>query len=136
MKKLSKFLETIDYDKTNNTVTNEFVALIEETCHVMIGKQLKEYIVTYGYLGYEYIEYYGVNSLQGLDADLIKQTLYLHKYFNEIKDYYVIGNIGDGKYVLVNSEDNIIIFNSDSKTLIFTNCLLEDYLIKSFKEAE
>ena len=51
---------------------------IENTIGVKIGDQLKQYLLEYGYLGFESIEFYGANEKQGLSSDIVKQTIYLH----------------------------------------------------------
>ncbi len=136
MDKLESYLKIIDFDSSRNLVTEDFIKNIESKCGVKIGIQLRKYLLKYGYLGYRFLEFYGVNSKQGLESDLVKQTLYLHKYFEITKPYYSFANEGDGEYILINSDDKVFSFDSDFKKILSKNILLEDFIIESFKQVD
>ncbi len=136
MEKLDKFLNSMEYDSTKNKVDSAFITSIEEECGVKTGKQLQEYILSYGYIGYHHVEFYGVNSTQGLESDMVKQTKYLHQYFEETSSYYAFSNEGDGEYLLINSNDEIFNFDSDTKKLTPTNKLLENFIIEYLEQIE
>ena len=78
---IKQFIAENDVDKGNALIDVKLLEQAEQTVGVRFGEELTEYLLKYGYLGYEYIELYGMNSRQGLESDMIKQTLYLHKYF-------------------------------------------------------
>lgn len=136
MEKLKNFLNTIEYDFTKNKVKSSFIPDIDKECGLKMGKQLTEYILTYGYIGYQHIEFYGVNSNQGLGSDLVQQTLYLHKYFNETLNFFAFSNEGDGEYLLIDANDRIFKFDSDTKKITPTDTLLEDFLIAYLGQIE
>lgn len=136
MDKLNDFLETREFDSTSNLVSEDFISNVQKQTNIMFGAQLKEYVLRYGYIGYKFLELYGINSKQGMNSDLIKQTLYLHQYFENTKQYYALSNEGDGEYILINSEDKIFSFDSDTKEIIPLDIKLEDYLIDTIKQIE
>ena len=45
-----------------------------------MSSQLREYLLSYGYLASGSVELYGINSRQKMDSDMIRQTRYLHEY--------------------------------------------------------
>lgn len=136
MDKLNDFLKTKEFDSTINLVSNEFINNVQSITNIKFGVQLREYILKYGYIGYKFLELYGINSKQGMNSDLIKQTLYLHQYFESTKQYYALSNEGDGEYILINSEDIIFSFDSDTNEIISLDTKLEDYLINTMKQME
>ena len=78
---------------------------------VQIGKELADYILQYGYLAFEYSELYGINSRQFLESDMVKQTIYLHSYYPETREYIAIENHGEGDYYIVDKNDYIYEFD-------------------------
>ncbi|MBP5167616.1 MAG: hypothetical protein ILP14_00225, partial [Oscillospiraceae bacterium] len=72
---------------------------------------------------------YGMNTRQGLDSELVKQTLYMHKYNPETSKMIAIENQGDGDYFLVNSEDDVFEYDTDINELQPTGKKLSEYLI-------
>lgn len=136
MDKLNDFLKNKEFDSTINLVSNEFINNVQSITNIKFGVQLREYILKYGYIGYKFLELYGINSKQGMNSDLIKQTLYLHQYFERTKQYYALANEGDGEYILINSEDKIFSFDSDTNEIISLDIKFEDYLINTMKQME
>jgi len=57
-------------------------------------KELTQYILEYGYLGYKHIELYGIDSKQKSESDMVKQTKYLNKYFPKTVGFIVLENAG------------------------------------------
>lgn len=94
--------------------------------------KLKNYLLEYGYLGFESVEFYGVNSKQGLSSDLVKQTIYLHKYFVDTSDYIAIENYGEGDYALVDSQDRVYIFQTEDNKLTMLDKTLFEYILFRF----
>ena len=66
---LEQFIEENEVDKTTNLVDESVIAEAEGQLQVTFGTQLKQYILKYGYLGYEYAELYGMNSNENLKSD-------------------------------------------------------------------
>ena len=119
-------------EHTSNLVDNETLLEIENKLGISFGKQLKEYILNYGYLAYKHIEFYGINSIQKADSDMVKQTEYLHKYYSDTKDLVALGNSGDGKYLLASSEDIVFEYYSEGNQMNDTGKLLYEYIIETF----
>ena len=63
-----------DVDFAAHLPNKELISDIEKVLEIKFGEQLKNYLLEYGYLGFESVEFYGVNSKQGLSSDLVKQT--------------------------------------------------------------
>ena len=83
---IKEFVEKNNLEKCKNLIKVEQLNNIEKEIKIKFGNELKKYILEYGYLAYEYIELYGINSKQGIESDMVKQTLYLHKYFYQWPD--------------------------------------------------
>jgi hypothetical protein len=129
---LSNYLKTVSFESTKNLITETQLSEIVSSFGIPIGSQLKNYLLSYGYLGKNEIEFYGVNSRQLFKSDLLSQTAYLHKYFVDTKPFYAIENLDDGEYALVNSSDDIILFDSENQTLSPAGIKLNDYFIRRF----
>ncbi len=136
MKKLAAYIKEHEVEYCEDRVNDEFVPKIEEVLGVKLGSFLVEYILQYGYLIYGSMELYGITKRQGLESDLIKQTEYLHKYFDKTGSFIAIENVGDGDYYLVDSSDNVFEYDSELDELIDTKKKFEDYIIGRFSEME
>lgn len=123
-------------DFTKNTITVEMLKQAEELVGVKFGTQLIEYILEYGYLGFEDIEFYGINSKQGLNSDLLDKTLNLHNYFEKTKPYIAFELISEHVYSLIDTDDNIYIYNDVENTLKPLNKKLFEYIVDRIKGDE
>ena len=77
-----------------------------------------------------------MNSRQGLESDMVKQTRYLHKYFPATFAYVALENQGEGDYYLVNSNDEVYEYFSEQGQLLKTGLTLFDYIVQRFEEAK
>ena len=130
---LEQFIEENEVDKTTNLVDESVIAEAEVQLQVTFGTQLKQYILKYGYLGYEYAELYGMNSDENLKSDLVEQTKYLHKYYPETKNYIAIENQGEGDYYLVDQSDMVFEYDTDMEKMTSIGCTLFEYIVKRFE---
>lgn len=133
---LEELVNGRDVDFTKHTIASSQIAQMENLLGVKIGSELREYILKYGYLGYEDIELYGINSRQYDKSDMITQTTYLHKYFYKIEDYIGLENLGDGTYIVVDAQDNVYRYDSESDELNSLGIRLFDYITKRFMAGE
>ena len=133
---IKEFVDKNNLEKCKNLIKAEQLNNIEKEIKIKFGNELKKYILEYGYLAYEYIELYGINSKQGIDSDMVKQTLYLHKYFPKTINYIAIENQGDGNYYILDSNDKVYIYISEQDKIIDTELRLFDYIMNRFKEAD
>lgn len=129
---LDELVRGKDIDFTKNVIGAHQIAQVEEWLGICLGDELEEYILKYGYLGYEDVELYGINSRQFEKSDMITQTEYLHKYFNKTMNYIGLENIGDGIYILIDAQDNIYNYDSETDDLISLNLKLFEYILKRF----
>lgn len=135
MKKLEEFISNNEVLFTKNLVSEEMIQEIEKSICVVIGPKLKEYILKYGFLSFEHIEFYGINSIQGINSDMIKKTLILHEQYPSTKLMVALENRGDGEYILIDEEDNTYKIDTSIDTnVIPLNKELFDYIIDRFNE--
>lgn len=130
---IKDFLKENEVDFTKNTIKVDILESVEKKLGIKFGEELTEYLLKYGYLGYESIEFYGINSLQGLDSDMVKQSLYLHEYYAATVPYVALENQGDGDYYLVDSDDKVYEYNSEQDQLEDTGMKLFEYILKRFQ---
>lgn len=130
---ISDFVCNHDVDFAADSPNTDLVNKAELVIGVKIGKQLNQYLLEYGYLGFESVEFYGVNAKQGLSSDLVTQTIYLHKYYADTRDYIALENCGEGDYALVDSFDRVYIFQTETCKLINTGETLFEYILSRWK---
>lgn len=128
-----QFISENDVDKSNACISVEMLENAENALGLKFGEELTEYLLKYGYLAFEDIEFYGMNSRQGLTSDMVTQTLYLHKYFPSTSTFVAIENQGDGYYILVNGIDEIYEYNSERNTLNQTGLSLFAFILERFR---
>ncbi|MCM1364403.1 MAG: SMI1/KNR4 family protein [Faecalibacterium sp.] len=126
------YIKNINVDFSADKINIDDIPIIEIFIGLKFGDQLKEYILNYGYLGYEYIELFGINNRLGTRSNMVKQTRYLHKYFSETKNLIALEDQGDGDYYLVDSNDYVFRFLSSGNELIPTKMKLFDYIKHRF----
>lgn len=131
---IKEFVEKNNLEKCKNLIKVEQLNNIEKEIKIKFGNELKKYILEYGYLAYEYIELYGINSKQGIESDMLKQTLYLHKYFPKTINYIAVENLGDGNYYIVDNKDNIYKYISEEDKIVDMQLKLFKYIMNRFNE--
>ena len=129
---LVEFINNNDVEYTKNIVGEDTIRLIEKDLNIHFGDELLQYILKFGYLAFKHIEFYGINSNQMMDSDMVKQTCYLHKYFPNTEGYIAFGNYGDGEYVLVASDDIVCEFDSELGNVSITGKKLFEYILEVF----
>lgn len=134
--RLEDYIEKNKVDYTKNLVSVDDIEGIENEVGVSFGAELIKYSLKYGYLAYKHVEFYGVNSKQLFDSDMVKQTKYLHKYFPKTLDYIALENSGDGNYVLVASDDTVYVYSTEDDRIISTKLKLFDYITKRFRDID
>lgn len=129
-----EFIENNDVDYTKNVIDESFIGTLELETGCKFGPELIKYILSYGYLGFEDVELYGVNSNQGIDSDMISQTKYMHKYFEKTSGFVALENLGEGDYILVDSADNVYEYDTEVGEIIDVKYRLFGYILKRFTE--
>lgn len=124
-----------DYDCSPNLIEREDLDKYEKLVGTEFGLMLKNYIINYGYIGLNDIEFYGINNNQKEQSDLITQTLYLHNTFNITKGYITFENMGEGIYTLIDSTDMTYKFISETNELSPLNMNLYEYISSRFNES-
>ena len=133
---ISEFIANNDVDFTFNRIKQEEIPRYEVVFGTKIGPQLQTYIVDYGYLGYEYIEFFGINTVQGEASDMVKRTLFLHKQFPKTQGLIAFEDQGDGDYYLVDSEDRVYNFLDGNNEIVDTGLTLNEYILKRFESVQ
>ena len=72
--KLDAFVIQHNVDHSNSRIDASMLEQAEKATGTKFGKELTAYLLKYGYLGFEHVELYGMNSRQGLKSDLVSQT--------------------------------------------------------------
>lgn len=133
---IKDFINNHEVDFSKNKVTINDLCEYENKLGISFGEQLKEYILEYGYLGYSNVEMYGINSSLKLESDMVKQTLYLHKYYPNSIGYIALENIGEGDYAVVDCNDFVWeLITENGAKLNSSGLKLYDYILSRFKIA-
>lgn len=130
---LNEFVEKNEVYFGKNLVVSDDLTGLEKHVSVLFGTELTQYILRYGYLAYKHVELYGINSKQMEDSDMIKQTVYLHKYFPKTRDYVALENTGDGNYIVVASNDDVFEFSLEEDKVQKVGMKLFDYILNRFQ---
>lgn len=131
-----EFLESKKVEYTKNLVNREEIITVEKELGLSFGDEMIAYLLEYGYLAYRHIELYGIDSVQLMESDMVKQTKYLHKYFPKTKDFIALENIGDGVYAVVAPDDEVFEYSSEGACISDTGYKLFDYILKRFKDID
>lgn len=131
---IEELVNKVGISGTTRLIGEADIKEYEKALGIDFGAELKEYILKYGYLTYKYVEMYGINSNQGLESDLITQTVYLHKYYPVTKKLFAIENQGEGDYYLVDSEDMVYEYDTHLGELLPMNMTLNEYIIMRFEK--
>lgn len=134
MNELEKIVSKYDVDFSSNLISENDLDVMKKHYNLKIGEQLSFYLLNYGYLGFQDIEFYGINSKQREKSDLVTQTEYLHKYFPKTINYVAFSSEGEGMYILIDQNDNMWQYNSEDDVLEKLNLKLIDYIDESFKK--
>lgn len=126
----NEIINSVDCGK--NLIDIKDLNNIQKLLGLKFGMQLREYILSYGYLGFEEIEFYGINSKQKEKSDLITQTKYLHKYFERTQQYFAFENKSEGVYALVDENDNVSLYYTESNVIQPLNVQLYKYILDRF----
>lgn len=133
---LQEFIDKRDVECSKKLIKTDDIPQLEDKTGICFGKELRQYILQYGYMAYKHIELYGVNSIQMMDSDMIRQTVHLHKYFPKTKGYAALESLGDGDYAVVDPNDDIYEYCSDEDSLQKTGMKLFGYIADRFQTAE
>ena len=133
---IEDFIKQNNVDYSSNRIAEQDISIMEILLGVSFGKQLRQYITQYGYLGFEYVELFGINGRQGTSSDMIQQTQYLHKYFKKTLPYIALEDQGDGDYYLLDQNDTVYRFLSSKDEIICQDIQLFDYILKRFSEVK
>lgn len=134
--KLKDFIQSHDIDQSKNLIDESLLKAAEQMTGISFGSELSEYLLQYGYLGYGFAELYGMNTRQGLNSDMVKETLYLHEYYPETKEFVAIENQGEGDYYLVNGKDEVYEYDANLGKLVQVKYTLFEYIVHRFEQVD
>lgn len=126
------YFKEIGAEYTLNTIDEITLLEIERDENIEFGTELKQYILEYGYLAYKHIELYGINSKQVKDSDMIKQTIYLHKYYPKTASYIALAKLGEDSYALVDKNDMVYDYDSELDNIVSTEMKVFGYIKNLF----
>ena len=100
----------------------------------VFGKQLCSYLTDFGYLARAEKELYGINERQKCVSDMVMTTKMLHEDFPQTRQYVAVENLGDGDYILCDSQDVVFEFihEENSKIHPLSKTLLS-YILERLK---
>lgn len=132
---LDAFIQSHDVDYSKTPANDSIVKNAESKLGVKFGPQLYKYLTQYGYLGYEHVEFHGITKQQGLNSDMVKDTLKVHKLSSNTRNMVVIENQGEGDYFLVDSKDKVYEFDVNMGKVVPTKYSLFRYIEYRFNLA-
>lgn len=132
---LDAFIQSHDVDYSKTPANDSIVKNAESKLGVKFGPQLYKYLTQYGYLGYEHVEFHGITKQQGLNSDMVKDTLKVHKLSSDTRNMVVIENQGEGDYFLVDSKDKVYEFDVNMGKVVPTKYSLFRYIEYRFNLA-
>ena len=134
--KLKDFIQSHDIDQSKNLIDESLLKAAEQMTGISFGSELREYLLQYGYLGYGFAELYGMNARQGLNSDMVKETLYLHEYYPETKAFVAIEDQGEGDYYLVNGKDEVYEYDVNLGKLVQVKYTLFENIVQRFEQVD
>lgn len=132
---LDAFIQSHDVDYAKTPANDSIVKNAESKLGVKFGPQLYKYLTQYGYLGYDYVEFHGITKQQGLNSDMVKDTLKVHKLSQDTRNMVVIENQGEGDYFLVDGKDKVYEFDINMGKVVPTKYSLFRYIEYRFNLA-
>lgn len=129
---LDVFIKENNVTSTSRLIDEKLLCDVEKSIGLRFGRQLKKYVLAYGYLSYKHVELYGINSNENENSDMVKQTLYLHKYYPITRGFIALENQGEGDYYIVDENDNVYEYDSELEELTNKNIKVFDYILDRF----
>lgn len=133
---LKDIVKSRNVDFSTNRINIRQLSDYEKQMGVVFGEQISDYITEYGYLGYDFIEFYGINAAQGFNSDMVVKTTWLHSAFPQTKGLTAIEDQGDGDYYLADENDDIYRFMAETDELSKTQLKFNDYVLERFETAD
>ena len=133
---LKEFIRSHNVDMARERVDSYTLLEMADAISCRFGTELEAYILNYGYLGYQYVEFCGINARQLEKSDMIKLSCVLHARSPQTCGYIVLESVGDGFYVLVNEEDMVFDFDEGSGEMVATGKALNDYILDRFQAVD
>ena len=132
--RIELFIERNGVNKGRGVATYTVVRKVEKVLDINFGPQLIQYVMEYGYLGYDSIELFGIYTINAWEhTDMVKETLYLRHNFPATQKLVALENRGDGDYFLVDSDDYVYEYDTEVDELRKTNQTLFEYILSRFK---
>lgn len=131
-----EYLSTIKVEVCNQRADIAIIEESEQLVGLKFGDEMTEYLLRYGYLAYEYVEFYGITAKKGVESSLVKKAIYLHNYYPETKGFVPLEDRGEGDYALVNSEDRVYSYDCSLKEMVDTGLSLFDYIKQRFESVQ
>ncbi|MBQ8058111.1 MAG: SMI1/KNR4 family protein [Ruminococcus sp.] len=123
-------------DVSPSPIGEDEFGMVELYLEAKLGDELKEYLVEYGYIGYNFVEMFGVNSKMGARSSMIKKTMYLHENYKQTQGLIAVEDQGDGDYYLVDENDKVYRFLQSREELTDIGCDLYTYISDRLAQAD
>lgn len=135
-KTIYQFITNNDVEFSNNRIDIKTLNEYIEKFDLKMGEQLQKYILEYGFLKFDTVQFYGINNIEKMESNMIKETLYYRKnYPREIKKFINFGNLKNGNILLVDCND-IVYCWGHGYSIQNTGVKFFDYILNIFAETE
>ena len=131
---VEEFVDENGCDCSSCLIRYAALSHFEKEMDVRFGPQLCMYLLRYGYLGFKFVDLYGINSFQGKESDMVKVTKRLHSKYPETKGLTALEDRGEADYRLVDSDDKVYTFIPEAKIFEPTGMNLSQYILSRFQE--
>ena len=113
-------------------IPNTAILQAEHTLGINFGTSLKNLMLNYGCISYEYFEIFGLGVNKTSHLNIVSQTLDLRK--NSLPNKYIVFlNLGDGHYAVTDNNNKVYEFSiNQEKALMLLNNSFDDYLVNLF----
>ena len=133
---LEEFVKEKNVKFCEHLISQEYLHTVEAILGVSFGPELKTFVLEYGYLFYEGILIFGINTVQLLDSEMVKLTMFIHERYPQTKGLIAVEDQGEDYYCLVNDKDEVFDFDTESEKLTSRSIKLFDYILMRFTLAE
>ena len=130
MKTWEYFLNSGDLIQASSLIQEDEIAYFEKIMNVTMGEQLKNYILQFGCIGYEFITFFGIIERLKERSSMVKHTLYLHEKASQTLPFIAFEDQGDGDFYLVDSEDNVYRYLESRDELQELSLKLNEYILE------
>ena len=124
-------------EKSDSPASAQLLKDIEERLNIKFGNQMRSYLLEYGYLAFDYVEFNGANEKQKLSSDIVVNSSYIHEHYPKTKGYIAFEDRGGEDFILCDSQDSVYEFTpAASNEIKELKLQLLDYIIERYNQVK